>query len=190
MTEEVKKDVVVEEEVKIEEPKTVDVPVEKDERKYTDDDLNKIIDSKFARWQEEKQKEIDEAQKLSEMNATEKAEHERNKLKEELEELRAAKTKTEMTNTARGMLKEKDITIDDSLINILVDSDADKTKNNIDKFVTTFNDAVNKAVLETVKNPNDKRGTTSRVTKEEIMAIKDRTLRQQKIKENIGLFQK
>ena len=39
------------------------------EKKYTDADLDEIINRKFAKWQKEQQKKSDEAAKLAEMNA-------------------------------------------------------------------------------------------------------------------------
>ncbi|NBI08239.1 DUF4355 domain-containing protein [Senegalia massiliensis] len=178
------------EEIKKEETKKEQKADEsKKEAKYTDEDINKIIDSKFAKWQKQKEEEINEAKKLADMNAQEKAEFERDKIREELKELRKAKTISEMSSTARSMLKEKNISIDDKLLNVLVSDDAEKTKENVESFSDMFSKAVEKAVLDKIKNPNDKKGTTSTVTKEEIMKIKDTTLRQQKIKENMHLFE-
>lgn len=157
-------------------------------KKYTDEDLDRIIGEKFAKWQEKKEKEISEAKKLADMNAQQKAEYERDQLQQELDKLRKANTLNEMTSTARGMLKEKNIFIDDELLNTLVTEDAEKTKKNVEKFTNMFQTAVEKAVLEKVKNPNEKRGTSSTLTKEEIMKIKDRDIRQQKIRENMHLF--
>ena len=39
-----------------------------DEKKYSDKDVNKIINRKFAEWEKKKQKEDDEAKKLAKMN--------------------------------------------------------------------------------------------------------------------------
>lgn len=159
-----------------------------DDKKYSDEDLDRIINEKFAKWQEKKEKEINEAKKLADMNAQQKAEYERDQLQRELDELRKANTLNEMTSTARNMLKERNVSIDDELLSTLVTDDAEKTKENVESFANMFEEAVEKAVLEKIKNPNEKRGTTSGITKEEIMQIKDRGLRQQKIKENIHLF--
>ena len=43
--------------------------------KYTDDDVDKILSQKFAEWQKKKEKELTEAQKLAQMDATQKAEY-------------------------------------------------------------------------------------------------------------------
>ena len=45
--------------------------------KYSDADLDKILGNRFSRWQKEQQKAVDEAKKLAEMDATQKAEYER-----------------------------------------------------------------------------------------------------------------
>ena len=166
------------------EDKKVDVP----EKKYTDADIDEIVNSKFAKWQEKKEKEINEAKKLADMNAQQKAEFERDKIQKELEELRRANTLNEMSGTARSMLKEENINVEDDFLEVLVSEDADKTKARVDSFSKMFNDAVEKEVLARIKNPNDKRGTTSTLSKKEIMSIKDTATRQKKIKENMHLF--
>lgn len=195
MAEETKNEEVKEEETKQEESKKEakeDKKADeskKEEAKYTDDDIDRIVGEKFAKWQKKKEEEISEAKKLADMNAQEKAEFERDKIRKELDELRKAKTINEMSTTARGMLKEKNISIDDKLLNILVSDNAEKTKENVESFSSMFDKAVEKAVLDKIKNPNHKRGTTSTMKKEDIMKIKDTALRQQKIKENMHLFE-
>lgn len=52
-------------------------PDNKDTKKYSDADVDEIINKKFAKWQKEQEKKISEAEKLAGMNAQEKAEHER-----------------------------------------------------------------------------------------------------------------
>lgn len=174
----------VKEEIKAEDKK-VDVP----EKKYTDADIDEIVNGKFAKWQQKKEEEINEAKKLADMNAQQKAEFERDKIQKELQELRKANTLNEMSGTARTMLKDNNVTVEDDLLNILVSDDADKTKANVDSFVSMFNKAVDKAVLDRIKNPNEKRGTTSTMTKESIMKIKDTATRQAEIKKHIHLFE-
>jgi len=159
-----------------------------DDKKYSDEDLDRIINEKFAKWRKKTEEEISEAEKLADMNAQQKAEYERDKLQKELDGLRKANVLNEMKSTARGMLKERNISIEDELVDVLVTEDAEDTKENVERFADMFEEALEKAVIEKIKNPNEKRGTTSSVTKEEIMSIKDRNLRQQKIKENMHLF--
>lgn len=54
--------------------------------RYTDADA--IISKKFAKWQEQHEAKVAEAAKLAEMNATQRAEYERDQLQRRLDELR------------------------------------------------------------------------------------------------------
>ena len=158
--------------------------------KYTDEDVNKIIDKKFAEWQKKQQKEVDEAKKLAEMNATQKAEYERDQLKKKLEELERQASLGEMTKTARKMLSESNINIPDELLSMMVTTDAEETKAAVDGFAKAFKEAVESAVKERLKGEPPKRssGSSQSMTKEQIMAIKDHELRQKKMLEHKELF--
>lgn len=161
-----------------------------DEKKYSDADLDKIINKKFAQWQEKQQRAVDEAQKLATMNATQKAEYERDQLKKQLDEYKRKDTLAEMTKTARKMLTDDGITVSDELLSMLVTTDAENTKTAVEGFSKAFKDAVESAVKERLKGEPPKKGTggVPGMTKETIMAIKDPELRQQKMAENKHLF--
>jgi hypothetical protein len=161
-----------------------------DEKKYSDADLDKIINKKFAQWQEKKQKEVDEAQKLATMNAQQKAEYERDQLKKELDEYKRKDSLAEMSKTARKILSDDGISVPDELLAMLVTTDAEKTKTAVDGFSKAFKEAVESAVKERLKGEPPKKGTggATGMTKEAIMAIKDPELRQQKMLENKHLF--
>lgn len=117
-----------------------------EEKKYSDKDVNKIIDRKFAEWTKKKQKEEDEAKKLSKMNAQEKADYKQKQLEEEIEQLKNEKTLSNMRDEARKMLSEKNINITDELLAFMVSTDAGETKKAVDSFADLFNAAVNEAV--------------------------------------------
>ena len=136
--------------------------------KYTDEDVNKIIDKKFAEWQKKQQKEVDEAKKLAEMNATQKAEYERDQLKKKLEELERQASLGEMTKTARKMLSESNINIPDELLSMMVTTDAEETKVAVDGFAKAFKEAVESEVKERLKGEPPKRssGSSQSMTKE------------------------
>lgn len=169
---------------------------QKDEKKpdgakrYTDDDVNAIIDRKFAEWQKKQQKAVDEAKKLAEMNAQEKAEYERDKLQKELDSLKKQASLSEMTKTARKMLTDEGINISDDLLSMMVNESAEDTKKAVDSFAKAFTSAVESAVKERLKGEPPKRGSgsTAAMTKEQILAIKDTDLRQKKMLENRHLF--
>ena len=163
---------------------------EGDEAKYTDKDVNDIIDKKFAEWQKKQQKAVDEAQKLATMNATQKAEYERDQLQKELNEYKRQASLAEMTKTARKMLADDGISVPDELLAMLVTTEADETKAAVDGFSKVFREAVESAVKERLKGEPPKKGAggVAPMTKEQIMAIKDHELRQKKMLENRELF--
>lgn len=131
------------------------------EKKYSDADIDKILNKKFAEWQTKKEKEVDEAKKLAEMNAQQKAEYERDQLQKELDELKKANSLSEMQKTARKMLSDDNINVSDELLSLMVTTDAEKTKAGIDSFKALFKDAVEKAVKDTIRGETPKTGTGS-----------------------------
>jgi hypothetical protein len=168
-------------------------PKEKNARqtpKYSDDDLDEILGKRFARWQKDQQKAVDEAKKLAEMNAQQKAEYKLAEAEKRIAEFERKDSLAEMTKTARKMLSENNITVSDDLLAMLVTTEAEETKAAVDSFVKAFTDAVESAVKERLKGapPRRSSGSTSAMTKEQIMAIRDPELRQQKMLENRELF--
>ena len=132
-----------------------------DEKKYSDADLDKIIGKKFAEWQTKKEKEIEEAKKLEKMSAQEKAEHKSAELQRELDELKREKALAEMSKTARKLLSEKNITVSDELLSLMVTTDATETKAAIDSFAKLFSESVENAVKERVRGNVPAAGTAN-----------------------------
>lgn len=93
-----------------------------------------------------------------------------------------------MSKTARKMLSDSGVSVSEELLSVLVTADAEKTKKAVNSFADLFKTAVKNAVSETLKSPAPTTGTSGSVTKEQIMAIKDRAARQKAINENIELF--
>lgn len=159
------------------------------EKKYTDADVDAIIDKKFAKWQKDYESKVDEAKKLAEMTAQEKIEHERDKLQKELDEYKRASTLAEMSKTARSILKEEGVSIEDDILELLVKDDAEGTQKAVKSFSSMFKSAVENEVNERLKSTTPKRGTTgTTMTKEQINAIKDPVERQRLIGENPHLY--
>lgn len=161
------------------------------EKKYTDEDVNNIINRKFAEWekkQEKEKKKKSEAEKLKEMNEQQKADYEREQLEKKVEELMKKETLSQMSRSARGMLQEKGINVSDQLLSMLISEDADTTKASVDSFISLFQAEVGKAVKEALKGETPRTGGASGMTKEQIMAVTNRAERQRLIKENINLF--
>ncbi len=155
---------------------------------YTNEDVDKLINRKFAEWQAKKDREISEAQKLAEMNEQQKAEYKLDKLQKELEEYKSRETLAEMAKTARAILSEQNINVPDTLVSALVTEDADTTSANVKAFAKAFQSAVSQAVENKIAHKEPKTGGAKTVTKNDIMAIKDTAARQKAIAENIELF--
>lgn len=163
---------------------------DKDTKKYSDADVDEIINKKFAKWQKEQEQKISEAEKLAGMNAQEKAEHERDKLQKELDELKHANTIAEMEKTARTMLRDDGVNVPDEVISSLIAEDADNTKTKVEAFSKAFKEAVQDAVKEALKGKAPATGKGgSTLTKADILKITNRAERQKAIAEHIDLFQ-
>lgn len=131
---------------------------EESEKKYSDEDVDKLIKRKFAEWEKKKQKEEDEAKKLAKMNAQEKADYKNRQLEDRIAELEREKTLSSMKDEARKMLSEKNINISDELLAFMVTSDAEKTKMAVDSFAELFNAAVNEAIKSKARQSVPKEG--------------------------------
>lgn len=138
------------------------------EKKYTDDDLDEIIKRKKAEWEKSRQREDDEAKKLSKMNAQEKAEYKQHQLEKRIQELEDEKTLSGMRDEARKQLSEKGINISDKLLAFMVSKDAKETKEAVDSFVELFNSAVNEAVKGKARQSTPKEGGQFTSGKEKI----------------------
>lgn len=161
----------------------------KQEKTFNRDELAKIMAAEKEKWKAELEAEKTQAEKLAKMNAEEKIAFERDQLKAELEELRQEKAKSEMTKTARGMLAEADINISEDLLATLVTEEAEVTKTNVDSFIKSFKEEVDKAVKEALKGKVAKKPASPiGLTKEAILSVKDRSERLRLIAENQGLF--
>lgn len=134
------------------------------DKKYSDEDVNKIIDAKFAKWKVEQQKEQDEAKKLAEMDDKEKKDYEKQKLQEEIDNLKREKTLAEMAKTATSMLADKGIQASEGILSFVVKDSAEGTSESVKAFVDLID-----AEREVIKADFEKRlgsklpldGTTS-----------------------------
>lgn len=165
-------------------------PDNNDTKKYSDAEVDEIINKKFAKWQKEQEKKISEAEKLAGMNAQEKAEHERDTLQKELDQLKRANSIAEMEKTARTMLHDDGVNVPDEVVSSLIADDADNTKAKVEAFSKAFKEAVQTAVKDALKGKAPATGKGgSTLTKADILKITNRAERQKAIAEHIDLFQ-
>lgn len=161
----------------------------KQQLKYTDADVDEIVSKRLAKWEKQQAAKVEEAAKLAEMNAQQKAEYERDKVQKELDEYKRRDTVNAMVAESRRQLSEQGITVSDDILARLVGETAEETKASVDAFSTAFTAAVEDAVKKQLAGKAPAAGVaTKTMTKEEILAIKDPIARQAAIRDNIGLF--
>lgn len=183
MTEEVR-------EQEVEEKKDTEQEIEeqKSEAKYTDEDVNKIVSQKFAKWQREKDEAIEEAKKLEKMNKEQRDEHEKKKLEEELAEYKRKDQYYSLSREATNMLHEHGITADDELLGMIVKDTAEDTQSAVNSFVTLLNTKVEDGVKKALSGNSPRVNKSAKLSKQQIMEIKNPVERQKAIRENINLF--
>lgn len=140
------------------------------------------------KWKTLTDTKVSEAEKLAQMTSEEKEKYRADKAEKELADLRRQIALGDMAKTARKLLSDEQITVPDEIIMNLVCDDAEKTKAAVEAFAQVFKDAVQAAVKEALRGNPPKTGTGAAMTKEQILAVKDRTERQRLIKENMNLF--
>ena len=152
--------------------------------------IQTAVSNAQKKWQTMTDGKVSEAEKLAQMTSEEKAEYRAKKAEQELADLKKQIALGDMAKTARKMLSEENITVPDEIIMNLVSDDAEKTKSSVESFAKVFKDAVQAAVKESLKGnpPKASSGGTTTVTREQILAVKDRTERQRLIAENPQLF--
>ena len=161
----------------------------KQQPKYTDADVDEIVSKRLAKWEKQQAAKVEEAAKLAEMNAQQKAEYERDKVQKELDEYKRRDTVNAMVAESRRQLSEQGIAVSDDILTRLVGETAEETKASVDSFSKAFTAAVEDSVKKQLAGKAPAAGVaTKTMTKEEILAIKDPITRQAAIRDNIGLF--
>lgn len=142
------------------------------------------------KWQTLTDSKVSEAEKLAQMTGEEKEKYRADKAEKELADLKRQIALGDMAKTARKMLSDEQITLPDEIVMNLVSDDAEKTKESVEGFAKAFKEAVNAAVKEALRGNPPKAGTggAKPITRDEIMAVKDRAERQKLIAENPQLF--
>lgn len=157
--------------------------------KYSDDDLDKIISKKISTLQKKQQKALSEAQKLGQKNAEKTADEKIADLESRIAEYEKQQAHAEMMGQARKIIQGKGYSFSDGLISNLVTDDAEQTQSNIDEFVKLFESEVQKQVKASLAGKTPKAGGKApKMTKEQILAIKNPIERQKLIRENLELF--
>lgn len=158
-------------------------------RTYTDEEVDAIIERRFAKWQKQQDQKVAEAARLAEMNATQKAEYEREQALKKLAEYERRDAVRQMTDESRRQLREAGIDVPDEVVSMLVGEDAEATKAAVDGFAEAFKAAVEAEVKRRLAGGSPRvGGDAGAMTAEDILRIKDPMERQRAIKQNIKKF--
>ncbi|WP_048702381.1 MULTISPECIES: DUF4355 domain-containing protein [Companilactobacillus] len=158
-------------------------------KKYTDEEVNAIVQQKLDRAEKKRQHEVDEAKKLAKMNSDEKQKYQLQQVQAEADKAKAELATYRMRDTASSMFKEQGITASDEALDLVTTDQADSTKTNVGKLVKFIQSIKDETTKELTKGATPRiSGQRSTITRDEIMAIVDPQERQEKIAENMNLF--
>lgn len=120
-----------------------------DEKKYTDAEVDAIIDKKFAKWKLEQEAKENEAKKLAKMNADEKQKYQLDQREQELANREQAIARKELTAEAKAMLSERGLPVE--LVGVVDLSNAEAVTESVASIQKTWEDAVQKGVSDRMK---------------------------------------
>lgn len=161
------------------------------EKKYTDADLDRFKTQWKAQWQKKVEKEQaakDEAAKLANMTEAEKTEHELTKLRTQVAELTAEKTRQGLTNTARQMCRDAGVDVSETVLARLIGEDAETTAASVKAYIADFTAAVQAETKAKLSHKPPETGGAGTISKKDIMKIKDWRQRQAQIAAHPELF--
>ena len=90
------------------------------EKKYSDEEVNAILDKKFAEWQKKQEKKTTEAERLGKLTAEEQASERIKALEDKLAAAERKEARAAMTKEARAILHAANINVSDELLANLV----------------------------------------------------------------------
>ena len=120
-----------------------------DEKKYTDAEVDEIINKKFAKWKSEQEAKENEAKKLAKMNADEKQKYQLDQREQELANREQAIARKELTAEAKAMLSERGLPVE--LVNVVDLSNAEAVTESVASIQKSWEDAVQKGVSDRMK---------------------------------------
>ena len=124
-------------------------PQPQDEKKYTDADVNEIINKKFAKWKSEQEAKENEAKKLAKMNADEKQKYQLDQREQELANREQAIARKELTTEAKTMLSERGLPVE--LVNVVDLTSAETVTESVASIQKSWEEAVQKGIADRTK---------------------------------------
>lgn len=136
-----------------------------EEKKYTDKDVDAIVNKRFAKWKTEQEQAVksakEEAEKLAKMNAEQKQNYEIEKLQKENEKLKQEAAKVELSRSATGILAEKGIEATQEVLDFVVGVDEADTNARIDTLMKIVESQLKKAEIARATGSTPKTMTNS-----------------------------
>ena len=154
----------------------VDNPAEVEgaQKTFTQSEVDELIKKRLAKqeksFDKRMQEKLDEAEKLRQMNETQKAEYEQEKQRAYIAELEAKINRSGLEREASKMLSEGGIVADEKILGIVVKDTAERTQEAVESFVALVNELADKKVGEKLKGKTPKKmeGTSAgEITKEQ-----------------------
>ena len=104
----------------------------------SDEEVNSLIDNKFAKWQEKTEKAKLEAEKFAKMNEDEKTSYEKQQLEARIAKFERKENLSKMSETASDMLTGKGVTASKEVLGLVVSEDAETTSNNVKAYLNAI----------------------------------------------------
>lgn len=176
--------------------KAVDVESNSDsdehKRTFTRAEIGKMLAAERTKWEAEQATALEQAksegERLAKLTKDERAREEEAKRFAELEKRERVIAEREMKLATQSLLADEGLP-QEFLDHVLAPT-AEEVKAKITALRDVFDSEVEKRVNERLVQSAPRRGTTTGITKEQIMAIEDTDKRQAAIAENINLFRK
>lgn len=163
----------------------------KEEKTFTQDEVNELINKRLDRERKNQQAEIEraknEATKLAKMNSDQKKEYELDKARKEAEQAKADLQRYQMRDEARKMLSENDLSLTDDQLALVVTGDAETTQERIN-LLASIAESIRENVRDDFRKGKTPRVNNDSITREDIEKIKDPKKRLEMIRTHLDLF--
>lgn len=144
------------------------------EKTFTQSEVDDLIKKRLAKqeksFDKRMQEKLDEAEKLRQMNETQKAEYEQEKQRAYIAELEAKINRSGLEREASKMLSEGGIVVDDKILGLVVQDTAEATQEAVEGFAALVNALADKKVSEKLKGKTPKKmedTSAGEITKEQ-----------------------
>ena len=143
---------VVNEEIKVDSTETNQVEV-KEEKTFTQEELDKILNKKFAQWQKKTEEAKAEAERKAKLTEAEKLAEER----KEFESMKRQFEYEQRVNSTSKVLASNNLPIE--FADFLIAESDEATTQRVDLFKNAFNEALEKALTERLRGNTPKTAT-------------------------------